>query len=84
MWADFGSTPFIARGVKIYDVKEPFGGPSLDFVDPAHKSVFIFLPERIQEMDTVRRLMPGGTVEEVRRIPGDWEQPLLFTAYRLP
>jgi 4-amino-4-deoxy-L-arabinose transferase-like glycosyltransferase len=83
MWGDFGSIPFIARGVQIYDVKEPFAG-SLDFVDPSLKPVFIFLPERIQELDAVRQLMPGGTVEEVHRFPGDWDQPLLFTAYRVP
>ncbi|MGE5601988.1 MAG: ArnT family glycosyltransferase [Nitrososphaerales archaeon] len=84
MWADFGSIPFIARGVEIYDVQQAFAGPALDFVDPTHKPVFVFLPERIHELDAVRQLMPGGTVDEVHRIPGDWEQPLLFTAYRLP
>lgn len=84
MWADFGSTPFIAKGVDIYDVKEPFAGEALDFVDPSKKPVFVFLPERIGELEQVRALAPGGTVEEVRRIPGDWDEPLLFTAYRLP
>ncbi len=81
MWADFGSTPFLASETEIYDVKEPFAG-SLDFVDPARKSIFVFLPERIGELDGVRQLAPGGTVEEVRRIPGDWDQPVLFTVYR--
>ena len=83
MWADFGSTPFIAKGTGIYDVQQPLAG-SLDFVDPAKKSVFVFLPERISELEAVRQLAPGGTVEEVRRVPGDWDRPVLFTAYRLP
>lgn len=83
MWAEFGSTPFIAKDVPIYDVKEPFSGTALDFVNPDRKAVFVFLPERIGELDLVRQLAPGGTVEEVRRIPGDWSRPILFTAYRV-
>jgi hypothetical protein len=81
MYADFGSTPFIAKGIRLYDVREPLSGPP-DFVDPSYKAVFVFLPERIHELAFVQQAYPGGVLEEVHRI-GDPDGPLLFTAYKV-
>jgi len=67
MYADFGSTPFIAKGIKLYDVKEPLTRPP-DFVDRKYKAVFVFLPERAHELELVKQRYPNGVQEEVRRI----------------
>ena len=81
MYADFSSTPFLAPGVELYDVKAP--APSLDLVDRRHHSVFVFLPERLGEHALLRAALPGGTLEQVHR-QDDPNEPLLFTAYRVP
>jgi len=81
MYADFGSTPFIAKGITLFDAREPLIGAPY-FVDPNHKAVFIFLPERIGELDLVRQAFPNGVTEEIQRI-GHPDGPLLFTAYRV-
>ena len=81
MYANFGSTPFIAKGNLAYDVKQPLvGAPS--FVDPKRKAVFVFLPERINELAIIQQAYPNGVTEQVRRI-GAPDGPLLFTAYRV-
>ncbi len=67
MYADFGSTPFIAKGVKLYDVMQPLSGPP-DFVDPNRKAVFVFLPERINELAIVQGVYPNGVLEQVHRV----------------
>jgi 4-amino-4-deoxy-L-arabinose transferase-like glycosyltransferase len=99
MYADFGSTPFIAKEIKLYDVKEPLTRPPT-FVDRKYKAVFVFLPERAHELALVKQLYPNGVQEEVRRIDrvapkavtllwpettakADREKPLLFVAYKV-
>jgi hypothetical protein len=81
MYADFGSTPFIAKGVSLYDVHEPLTGPPT-FVDPNHNAVFVFLPERIGELSQIQETYPTGILEEVHR-RDDPGEPLLFTAYKV-
>lgn len=86
MYADFGSTPFIAKGVPLKDVWDPLTEPP-SFADSGLKKVFIFLPERLDELKWVRQAYPGGAEEPVYRIEidaasGD-ELPLLFVAYRV-
>jgi 4-amino-4-deoxy-L-arabinose transferase-like glycosyltransferase len=80
MYADFASTPFIAKGVSSFDVTKPLAQPP-DFVDPMKRPVFIFLPERAGEIEWVRHLYPSGALEEVHR-GGDPQAPLLFISYR--
>ena len=85
MYADFGSTPFIAKGVPLMDVWDPLNGPP-SFTDSGLKKVFIFLPERLDELKWVGQAYPGGVEEPVHRIdldeaPGG-QLPLLFVAYR--
>jgi hypothetical protein len=82
MHADFGSTPFIAKGVQLTDVLEPLTEPPpTDFVEPTRKPVFVFLPERAGELERVRQTYPHGVLDEVYRT-GDSSGPLLFVAYR--
>jgi hypothetical protein len=82
MYADFGSTPFIAKGVQLTDVLEPLTEPPpTDFVEPTRKPVFVFLPERAGELERVRQTYPHGVLDEVYRT-GDSSGPLLFVAYR--
>jgi hypothetical protein len=81
MYADFGSTSFIAKNNPVYDVKQPLVGPP-SFVDSNRKAVFVFLPDRIKELAIVQGTYPNGVFEEVRRI-GAPDGPLLFTAYRV-
>ena len=80
MYADFGSSQFIAKGIPFYDVTEPLVKPPA-FVDPGYKPVFIFLPERINELDLVRQSYPNGVLEEVHRVDHP-DGLLLFIAYR--
>jgi len=80
MYADFGSSQFIAKGIQVHDVVQPLTRAP-DFVDPKYKPVFIFLPERTKELTFIRQAYPNGVQEEVRRI-NDSVGPLLFTAYR--
>jgi hypothetical protein len=88
MYADFGSTPFLAKGVRLYDVKQPLAAAPT-FVDRNRKAAFVFLPERMRELDLVRRAYPNGVLQEVRRVPlpgdpaAERQQPLLFTVYRV-
>lgn len=79
MYADFGSTPFIAKGVKLYDVMQPLSG-SPDFVDPSRKAVFVFLPERLNELAFVQEAYPNGVLDRVHRT-GAPDGPLLFVSY---
>jgi hypothetical protein len=81
MYADFGSTSFIAKGVGLHDVGSPLTGPP-SFVDSSRRAVFVFLPERASELAVVQRAYPNGVLEEVHRI-GEPDGPLLFLAYRV-
>ena len=81
MHADFGSTSFIAKGNRLYDVGSPLTGPP-NFVDSSREAVFVFLPERAKELAVVQKAYPKGVLEEVRRV-GVQDGPLLFIAYRV-
>jgi len=58
------------------DVLEPITGKP-GFVDPTKNGVFIFTPERLGELETVRECFPEGLVKEFRSPV--WGP--LFTAY---
>ena len=64
MYIDFATIPFIDKGIQGVDIKEPLKGPPT-FVNRSSRNVFIFLPERLAELDTVKAFLPGG-IEEVR------------------
>jgi 4-amino-4-deoxy-L-arabinose transferase-like glycosyltransferase len=81
MYADFGSTSFLAKGVRLYDVSPGLASPP-KIADPSRKAVFVFLPERAKELTGVQQAYPGGVLEEVRRV-GEPNGPLLFIAYKV-
>lgn len=67
--------PFLAPEKQAQDVIEPLIGPSaLPLRGP---TLFIFLPERLHELEFVRQQAPGGTVQEFRSEAGE----LLFVVY---
>ncbi len=68
--------PFLAQGVKGYDVIEPLQDRPA-FVDPQYKAVFVFVPERLGELDVVRRYYPSGLLREFR----GKQSEMLFVAY---
>lgn len=85
MYHDFGSSVFIAKDVQQIDVLEPLEGPPT-FVDPSLRPVFVFLPERLNELEWVKQAYPDGLEDRVYRValkeaPSE-EYPLLFVAYR--
>ncbi len=80
MYLDFATIPFIDRGIRGVDVKDPLNGPPT-FVDPSYRSVFVFLPERLGELSTIKAFLPGGVEEEKR---GEDRGQLLFVSYRFP
>lgn len=55
------SVDFLSGGVSVTDVREPLTGPPT-FVDPKSKAVFVFIPERENELAFVQQYMPGGRV----------------------
>jgi 4-amino-4-deoxy-L-arabinose transferase-like glycosyltransferase len=85
MYADFGSTAFIAKDVPVIDVLEPLKAPPT-ITDSGLKPVFVFLPERLGELDLVKQAYPRGVEEQVYRIADrdapNAQVPLLFVAYR--
>ena len=76
MYAGFPSIPYLAPGVEGHDVLEPLTGPPA-FVETDRRPVFLFLPERLKELEAVRLAYPAGQLREFRQPSGS----LLFAAY---
>ena len=71
----FSTIPFLAPEKQAQDVLEPLTGPSaLPLRGP---TLFIFLPERLHELEFVRQQAPDGTLQEFRNDKGE----LLFVVY---
>jgi hypothetical protein len=67
--------PFLAPEKQAQDVIEPLTGPAaLPLRGP---TLFIFLPERLHELEFVRQQVPDGTVQEFHSETGE----LLFVVY---
>jgi len=67
--------PFLAPEKQAQDVIEPLTGPAaLPLRGP---TLFIFLPERLHELEHVRQQVPDGTLQEFRSETGE----LLFVIY---
>ena len=63
MYWDFGTLRFMARGVEGVDIPPPeeeAGGVELVVPDLGRGARFVFLPERLGELDGVRAQYPGG------------------------
>ncbi|MHB0858523.1 MAG: glycosyltransferase family 39 protein, partial [Anaerolineae bacterium] len=54
MFVSHATIPYLAQGVPVYDVEEPLVGEP-PAVDPAHSVVFVILPERLPELEVLRR-----------------------------
>ncbi len=72
------TVPYLARGVEGMDVKEPIRD-SVEFVNPDRDAVFVFLPERRNELDVVLRYYPSGQLREFR----NQKNEILFVAYEV-
>lgn len=82
MSVDFGSLAYLAPHLERVDVFDPLTTPPTpDLAPPGRNTVFVFVPERIAELDLVRRSFPGGTVETV---PSPVDGTPLFTVYYPP
>jgi hypothetical protein len=82
---DFGSMSFLAPQVIGQDVVDPLHAPP-EFAGEAAAAaaergvLFVFLPERIEELHWVQQAFPDGQVEEFY----DTADRLRFTVYALP
>lgn len=72
------TVPFLAPRIVAQDLAAPILGAA-DVPDAAPGSLFVFLPERLDELDVVRRRHPGG---ETRTVAALGQQ--LYTSYRTP
>lgn len=83
MWYyGFQTLPYIARDARGVDVERPWTAASQSPA-LAGPTAFVFLPERVGELQTVRDLFPNGTVREVRSPPHEGPERLLFTSYEV-
>jgi hypothetical protein len=80
IYYQFGTMPFLAPHVDGHDIVEPLSGPLYDGLDAAAGTVFLFLPERIEELTWVQQAFPEGQVQEFYDAGGR----LRFSAYQLP
>jgi len=67
--------PFLAPEKQAQDVIEPLTGPAA--LPVRGPTLFIFLPERLNELPFVQQQVPGGTTREFRNDNGE----LLFVVY---
>lgn len=79
MYFGFATIPFLAPGVEGIDVPDTFQGPPT-FVDQSRAAVFIFLPHRRADLETIRRYFPDGRLQEFRQEAVD---ATLFWAYEV-
>jgi 4-amino-4-deoxy-L-arabinose transferase-like glycosyltransferase len=76
MYAGFPSIVYLAPEVEGEDVLEPLTGPP-GFVEPDKLPLFVFLPERLAEIEYVEATYPKGRRLEFRQPAGS----LLFVVY---
>jgi 4-amino-4-deoxy-L-arabinose transferase-like glycosyltransferase len=65
MYWDFGTLRFLARDVEGVNVP-PVGEDDPPLPNPGQSARFIFLPERLDELETIRARYPRGEVNPVR------------------
>ncbi len=80
---DFSTIRYLAPDVIGSDVMEPLSGPLPDnSLDSGRTGAFVFLPHRIDELETIRRQFPGGEIRELHSKGVD--NQLLATIYFEP
>lgn len=66
MYIGFGSIPYLAPDVPGQDIHEPITEPpDWDLAELDKHVLFIFLPERLDELELVKQAFPGGELREV-------------------
>ncbi|HYN90150.1 MAG TPA: glycosyltransferase family 39 protein, partial [Ardenticatenaceae bacterium] len=82
MYIGYGTIPYLAPEVGGVDVPQPLTAPpDASFAPPDKNAAFVFLPERLPELEWVRQAFPAGEVEELASpLGGD----ALFIVYRVP
>lgn len=84
MYVTFGSIPYIAPEVEGVDFVEPLDAPlDRNQIPPDKHAVFVFLPERLGELDLVRETFPDGELEQIAPPPPYTDQTL-YVVYRVP
>ena len=77
-YGSLSTIAYLVPNVQAEDVLEPLSTPpSWRLNQP---TVFIFLPERVAELDYVRTAYPDGKYREMKQRNGD----LLFLSYEVP
>lgn len=75
----FGTTQFLAPDADGIDVEEPITATSqLPQMPYGHRPIFVFLPEREDELEIVRQRYPNGELYQVTRLTDDTP---LFVSY---
>lgn len=85
MYVGFGTIRYLAADVPGTDINDPISDPAaLTFVQPDKDAVFVFLPERLGELDVVRSRYPDGALVEVPSpVPANAGEPLYYL-YTVP
>jgi hypothetical protein len=65
MYWDFGTLRFLARDVEGVDVP-PVDEEEPPLPDPGQSARFVFLPQRLDELEAVRARYPGGEATTTR------------------
>jgi 4-amino-4-deoxy-L-arabinose transferase-like glycosyltransferase len=81
MWVSFASIPFLACGVPGVDVTKPLTSKPT-FVDAQRKALFVFLPERLGELDVVQWYYPVGELYRFKRDGVPYDETL-FMVYKV-
>ncbi len=86
MYIGFGSIPYLAPDVPGQDIHEPITEPpDWNLAELDRHVLFVFLPERLNELELVKQAFPGGELREVPPPPPPFaaqHQPL-YTMYIL-
>ncbi len=79
MYVGFGTIRYLASGVEGIDINDPLTDPASLLIEPDKDAAFVFLPERIAELDVVRARYPAGELIEIPSpVPATAGQPLYF------
>lgn len=78
MWLGYATIPFLAPEMTGINVEEPLEAPPM-FVFPNIDAMFVFLPERLGELNWVVPVCPQGSLQEVHGHTGE----LLFSVYEV-
>lgn len=83
MYWGFGTIPYMVQEMPGRDILEPLTQPPApDLLSPGRGGVFIFLPERANELALVQEAFPNGQLQELRAT--DTDGRLMALLYIVP